>query len=57
VWSIPKGEPKSDEDLFVVAEREFQEELGFEPTGDFVQLSPVKQKDRRCDWHGLPTFI
>ena len=44
VWSIPKGEPGPDEDLFVVAQREFEEELGFKATGDFVQLSPVKQK-------------
>ena len=44
VWSIAKGEPAPNEDLFVVAKREFQEELGFEATGDFVQLSPVKQK-------------
>jgi predicted NUDIX family NTP pyrophosphohydrolase len=43
-WSIPKGEPAPDEDLFVVAQREFEEELGFKATGDFVQLSPVKQK-------------
>jgi predicted NUDIX family NTP pyrophosphohydrolase len=44
VWSIPKGEPAPDEDLFAVAQREFEEELGFMATGDFVQLSPVKQK-------------
>jgi predicted NUDIX family NTP pyrophosphohydrolase len=44
VWSIPKGEPAPDEDLFDVAQREFHEELGFQPTGDFVQLTPVKQR-------------
>ena len=25
VWSIPKGEPAPDEDLFAVAQREFEE--------------------------------
>jgi predicted NUDIX family NTP pyrophosphohydrolase len=30
--------------LFVAAKREFEEELGFEPTGDIVQFLPVKQK-------------
>ena len=44
LWSIPKGEPAPGEDLFVVAQREFAEELGFEPNGEFVRLSPVKQK-------------
>ena len=27
-WSIPKGEPDDDEDLFVTAQREFEEETG-----------------------------
>jgi len=43
-WSIPKGEPEPGEDLFAVAQREFEEEVGFKPTGEFVPLSPVKQK-------------
>jgi predicted NUDIX family NTP pyrophosphohydrolase len=30
--------------LFVAAKREFAEELGFEPSGDFIPLTPVKQK-------------
>jgi len=44
VWTIPKGEPKPGEDFSDAACREFQEETGVEPTGPFMQLTPVKQK-------------
>jgi predicted NUDIX family NTP pyrophosphohydrolase len=43
-WTIPKGEPADGEDLLVAAKREFEEELGSKPTGNFRALSPVKQK-------------
>lgn len=43
-WSIPKGEFKDDEDPLVAARREFQEETGLEITGNFIELTPVKQK-------------
>ena len=44
-WTIPKGEPADDaEDLLQVARREFAEELGVAPEGQFVALQPVKQK-------------
>ena len=43
-WSIPKGEPGPDEDLFLTAQREFEEETGLKPAGPFVPLQPVKQK-------------
>jgi len=43
-WSIPKGEPGPDEDLFLTAQREFAEETGLKPTGPFIPLQPVKQK-------------
>lgn len=43
-WSIPKGEPGPDEDLFCTAQREFEEETGLKPAGPFVPLQPVKQK-------------
>jgi len=43
-WTIPKGELLPNEDPFQAARRECQEELGFEPTGSFIPLSPVKQK-------------
>ena len=44
VWTIPKGEPNSGEDLLAAAQREFEEETGFAPEGPFVPLSPVTQK-------------
>jgi predicted NUDIX family NTP pyrophosphohydrolase len=44
-WSIPKGEPDADEDLLVTAQREFEEETGVKPTGPFLPLQPIKQKD------------
>jgi len=43
-WTIPKGEAEQDEDLLVTAVREFREEIGVEPRGPFVPLTPVKQK-------------
>src|SRR5690606_41537784 len=42
VWTIPKGEPEPGEDLLAVAVREFREETGFEPTGPYLELTPVK---------------
>jgi len=44
VWTIPKGEPDTDEDLLLTAKREFEEETGVKPIGKFVPLRPVKQK-------------
>jgi predicted NUDIX family NTP pyrophosphohydrolase len=43
-WTIPKGELAEDEEPLDAAIREFSEETGQELSGDFVQLSPVKQK-------------
>lgn len=43
-WTIPKGEPLESEDLLTTALREFQEETGFKPEGDFVALNPIIQK-------------
>ncbi len=43
-WSIPKGEFGDDEDALHAAIREVEEELGFLVSGEFVALSPVKQK-------------
>lgn len=43
-WSIPKGEFSEDEDPLTAAKREIQEELGFTPYGEYIQLSAVKQK-------------
>ena len=43
-WSIPKGEFSDDEDSLDAARREFEEETGKSVSGDFIELSPVKQK-------------
>ncbi len=43
-WTIPKGEVEAGEDAFETAKREFAEELGFVPQGNFIPLSPVRQK-------------
>ena len=43
-WSIPKGELSPDENSLEVAKREFTEETGFPVSGEFKELSPVKQK-------------
>lgn len=43
-WSIPKGLVEKDEDLLNTAIREFKEETGIEPAGEFDSLGWVKQK-------------
>lgn len=43
-WTIPKGEVEKEELLFDTALREFQEETGIQPSGDFIPLHEVKQK-------------
>ncbi|MDX1670766.1 MAG: NUDIX domain-containing protein [Balneolaceae bacterium] len=44
-WSIPKGEIDLDsEDPLERAIQEFDEEIGFEPEGDFIPLGSLKQK-------------
>ncbi len=42
-WSVPKGEFDEDEEPFDAARREFKEETGFLPDGEFIRLDPVKQ--------------
>ena len=42
-WSIPKGEFTEGEAPLAAAQREFEEELGVAPTGEFIPLNPVKQ--------------
>lgn len=41
-WSITKGEFE-EEDPLEAAKREFEEETGITPTGDFIPLEPVQQ--------------
>ncbi len=43
-WSIPKGEIEQDEELLDAAKREFEEEIGFIPEGDFIELGSITQK-------------
>lgn len=43
-WSIPKGEFSEGEDPLEMAIREFNEETGTKIEGDFIKLTPVKQK-------------
>jgi len=43
-WTIPKGETNDGEALLPAAIREFQEETGILLSGDFIELTPVKQK-------------
>ena len=42
-WSIPKGEYVEGEEPLDAARREFQEETGMAPMGEFVALGVVKQ--------------
>ena len=42
-WSIPKGEYAGAEDPLAVAQREFAEETGAPPCGDFKPLGDVVQ--------------
>ena len=43
-WSIPKGEPDANEDLFATAQREFEEETSLKAVGPFIPLKPIQQK-------------
>jgi predicted NUDIX family NTP pyrophosphohydrolase len=43
-WSIPKGEFDDTEEPLAAAKREFFEETGLHIDGQFIELSPVKQK-------------
>lgn len=43
-WSIVKGELEEGEEPFTGAIREFKEETGLAIEGDFIELTPIKQK-------------
>jgi len=43
-WTIPKGEAAPGEDLLARASIEFEEELGFKPSGNWIPLASIKQK-------------
>ena len=42
-WSIPKGEYGENEDPLAAAKREFAEETGLTPPGDFIPLGEIRQ--------------
>ncbi|RPI45523.1 MAG: NUDIX domain-containing protein [Bacteroidetes bacterium] len=42
-WSVAKGEPDGDEEIFAAAVREFREETGLDISGEYLELEPVKQ--------------
>ncbi|HEY7000739.1 MAG TPA: NUDIX domain-containing protein [Candidatus Udaeobacter sp.] len=46
IWTIPKGEAASGEDLLTRAQIEFEEEVGFRPEGvvDWIGLGWIQQK-------------
>ncbi len=46
-WSIPKGEYLDGEEPLQAAIREFEEETGYRPSGDFIQLSSIRQKGHK----------
>ena len=60
-WGIPKGQVEENENLFDAAKREFFEETGIKPSGNFVPLGRVTQKSGKIvhawafegDWSGL----
>lgn len=43
-WTIPKGVVGEGEELIAAARREFEEETGIRPAGEFVPLGSVRQK-------------
>ncbi len=51
-WTIPKGEIENDEDPLLTAIREVKEETGINAAGNFIELTPVKQKSGKivCAW-------
>jgi predicted NUDIX family NTP pyrophosphohydrolase len=42
-WSIPKGEFTDGEEPLAAAKREFEEETGVVPAGEFLPLEPLRQ--------------
>ncbi len=43
-WTIPKGELPENEQLLDAAIREFEEETGIKPRGNFLELGSIRQK-------------
>jgi predicted NUDIX family NTP pyrophosphohydrolase len=49
-WSIPKGLFEEDEDPLAAARREFEEETGCQPAGEFIALGRFKQPSGKTIW-------
>jgi predicted NUDIX family NTP pyrophosphohydrolase len=47
-WTIPKGEYSAAEEPLAAARREFEEETGARPAGDFRPLGEVTQPGRKA---------
>lgn len=43
-WTVPKGEIGEREDPLAAAIREFEEETGYRPEGEFTELEAIRQK-------------
>jgi predicted NUDIX family NTP pyrophosphohydrolase len=43
-WTVPKGEYMDGEEPLDAARREFAEETGFQPKGEFIDLGTVTQR-------------
>jgi predicted NUDIX family NTP pyrophosphohydrolase len=43
-WTVPKGEFTNEEAPLAAAVREMEEETGYLPQGDFIELTPIQQK-------------
>lgn len=46
-WGIPKGIPDDGEDLQIAAIREFEEETGIKPFGNYIPLGSIIQKNNK----------
>jgi len=44
-WTIPKGEIEANEEPLEAARREFEEETGLDPHGEYVPLKQVRMKN------------
>jgi predicted NUDIX family NTP pyrophosphohydrolase len=42
-WTLPKGQFTDDEEPIAAAKREFEEEMGSPPSGEFVQIGSIRQ--------------
>jgi predicted NUDIX family NTP pyrophosphohydrolase len=42
-WTIPKGQFSDNERPLAAAKREFEEEMGSPPTGEFVEIGSIRQ--------------